>query len=92
HVERFSQTDLFSYAADYPEKVAVICTKHLGKCLCIRCITERYLVPLMGTPQDMRRRIVKMRVDSKDRQRKVNRARQYMFELGYSPESDAVKG
>uniref|UniRef100_A0A0W0FN43 Uncharacterized protein n=1 Tax=Moniliophthora roreri TaxID=221103 RepID=A0A0W0FN43_MONRR len=92
HVERFSQTELFSYAADYPEKIAVVCTKHLRKCLCIRCLTERSLVPLMGTPQDMKCRIIKQHVDSKHRQDKVENVCKYMFKHGYSPESDAVKG
>uniref|UniRef100_A0A0W0F6L2 Uncharacterized protein n=1 Tax=Moniliophthora roreri TaxID=221103 RepID=A0A0W0F6L2_MONRR len=89
--EHLGLLTLFCHSGDYPEKVNMVCMKHLGKCLCVRCLIEKALVGLLGTKQDMDHRINKLRKVTKDLLFTVNRSRKYIFESGLSVESTAVK-
>ncbi|KAL0063828.1 hypothetical protein AAF712_009273 [Marasmius tenuissimus] len=90
-VKRRFLPEFFSYSADYPEKIAVVCVKYLGNCLCVRCIIEKSQVQHMGTKLDMRRRIQLKRIDDERRQKAVNDARWHIFVDGRSVECDPVK-
>ncbi|KAL0563301.1 hypothetical protein V5O48_018770, partial [Marasmius crinis-equi] len=83
--------EFFSYSADYPEKVAIICIKHLGTCLCVRCLCQKHQVRLLGTKNDMVRRVKQRRVDSTRRQNLIKTARWHIFSDGRPVESDIVK-
>ncbi|KAK1225782.1 hypothetical protein PQX77_011262 [Marasmius sp. AFHP31] len=90
-VKRRFLPEFFSYSADYPEKIAVVCVKYLGNCLCVRCVIEKSQVQHMGTKVDMRRRIQLKRIDDERRQNAVETARWHIFVEGRSIESDPVK-
>ncbi|ESK84849.1 hypothetical protein Moror_14957, partial [Moniliophthora roreri MCA 2997] len=90
--ERLGLLMLFCHSGDYPEKVNIVCMKHLGKCLCIRCLIEKALVGLLGTKQNMDCHMNKLRKVTKDLLFTVNKSRKYIFESGFGVESTAVKG
>lgn len=66
------------------------CLKHLGKCLCPQCLTEKSQVPQVGSPEDMDRRLHE-RVDTASRQADVEKARNLIFLEGHSPASKGVE-
>ncbi|KAF8547219.1 hypothetical protein OG21DRAFT_1425255, partial [Imleria badia] len=43
---------LFTYAADYPEKILLACTKFLGRCPCPRCVINKDKIYKLGTKLD----------------------------------------
>ncbi|KAL0062417.1 hypothetical protein AAF712_010696 [Marasmius tenuissimus] len=90
-VSRRFLPEFFSYSADYPEKVSIICIKHLGNCLCVRCIIQKCHVRLLGTHADSRWRISQRRTDSIIRQNLVKTARWHIFVDGRGVESSIVK-
>ncbi|KAG6380707.1 hypothetical protein JVT61DRAFT_5085 [Boletus reticuloceps] len=81
----------YTYAADYPEKVLLVCIKFLGVCLCPRCLAEKGQVSQMGTPADMDTRENDVRVDDQSHRRKISRARRYIFERGSGINGAKVK-
>ncbi|KAL0563503.1 hypothetical protein V5O48_018564, partial [Marasmius crinis-equi] len=83
--------EFFSYSADYPEKVSIICIKHLGTCLCVRCLCQKSQVRQLGTKNDMVRRVKFQRVDSTRRQDLVKIARWHIFCDGRPVEGRIVK-
>ncbi|KAL0062348.1 hypothetical protein AAF712_010759 [Marasmius tenuissimus] len=74
-VKRRFLPEFFSYSVDYPEKIAVVCVKYLGTCLCVRCLIEKSQVNM----------------DDEQRQRAVEDARWHIFTDGRGVESDPVK-
>ncbi|KAJ8072159.1 hypothetical protein PM082_015717 [Marasmius tenuissimus] len=90
-VKRRFLPEFFSYSADYPEKIAVVCVKYLGNCLCVCCIIEKSQVQHMGTKLNMRCQIQLKRIDNERCQKAVNDACWHIFVDGWSVECDPVK-
>ncbi|KIL55572.1 hypothetical protein M378DRAFT_90703 [Amanita muscaria Koide BX008] len=73
---------LFTYAADYPEKVLLACIKYLGNCPCSRCYVLKEKISDMGKKPDLRNRINNARFDDIDIHANIQLVRKWMFELG----------
>ncbi|KAH9954823.1 hypothetical protein BGW80DRAFT_390490, partial [Lactifluus volemus] len=73
---------IFTYSADYPEKVLLATIKSMGQCPCPHCLVEKDQIAFMGTKLDMKRRRDKARQDSEARQQHVDRARKRIYEFG----------
>ncbi|KAK0439080.1 uncharacterized protein EV420DRAFT_1735640 [Desarmillaria tabescens] len=89
-VERRVYPRFFTYSADYPEKVLLCSIKHLGKCLCPRCLIVKDKVRELGTKLDMRRRETQARVDSVNRQNDVTMAQDWIYNRGYPVDGKAI--
>ncbi|KAJ2920916.1 hypothetical protein H1R20_g16181, partial [Candolleomyces eurysporus] len=66
---------IFTYSADYPEKVLIATIKNRGDCPCVRCLVQKKNLSQMGTPEDMTFRANHPRVDDAERQDRVEKAR-----------------
>ncbi|KAF8550589.1 hypothetical protein OG21DRAFT_1499714 [Imleria badia] len=79
HIIRQFFPRLYSYSANYPEKVLLACIKFLGNCLCPRCFVEKAAVPDMGKPSDMMTRTTQLRVNNNAYQSAIKAARKLIF-------------
>ncbi|KIK33685.1 hypothetical protein CY34DRAFT_18219 [Suillus luteus UH-Slu-Lm8-n1] len=70
---------VFTYSADYPEKVLIAAMKDMGLCPCPRCLTPKSLFGSLGLSEDMKRRINNLRVYVIAT---VARAREYIYNEG----------
>ncbi|PIL33276.1 hypothetical protein GSI_04726 [Ganoderma sinense ZZ0214-1] len=73
---------VFTYSADYPEKVLVAALRPLARCPCPRCLTPKGKVSEAGSKADMRRRM-QGRKDSEALQKNIQTARGHLFK-GYA--------
>ncbi|KAJ6599568.1 hypothetical protein B0H10DRAFT_2441233 [Mycena sp. CBHHK59/15] len=80
---------LFTYSADYPEKVLLATIKDGGGCPCPRCLVPKSELHLMGYVRDILARVSKAR---KFLLSAVRFARHNIYELGYGITSEKVKG
>ncbi|TBU49531.1 hypothetical protein BD309DRAFT_834404, partial [Dichomitus squalens] len=69
---------IFTYSADYPEKVLIAALRPLARCLCPRCLITKDQVADAGTKTDDRRR-AHTRQDTKTLQANIKRARKNIF-------------
>ncbi|THU84721.1 hypothetical protein K435DRAFT_687006 [Dendrothele bispora CBS 962.96] len=83
---------LFSYSADYVEKVLLAAMMFLSEYPCPACMIQKHQISQIGTIPDMNRLTRKPRVDSVERQRKVQSARNLIFHEGYAVKSPKVLG
>ncbi|PIL35257.1 hypothetical protein GSI_01982 [Ganoderma sinense ZZ0214-1] len=74
---------IFTYSADYPEKVLIAAMKPLARCLCPRCLMPKDKVAEAGSKADDQRRRNCKRQDTKTLQANVQRARKNLFK-GFS--------
>ncbi|KAH9476649.1 hypothetical protein JR316_0010562 [Psilocybe cubensis] len=74
----------------YPEKVLLATIRFLGKSLCTGCTIYKKFVSALGTRADDQRRNHE-RKDTKERQRKVETSRSWIFEYGGSIKSQGVE-
>ncbi|KAI0816876.1 hypothetical protein BC628DRAFT_1334130, partial [Trametes gibbosa] len=80
---------IFSYSADYPEKILLTALKPQSIHPCPRClVTDAHLCDA-GTPEDAERRAEK-RIDSPHLRRCIARARKLIFKKGRSVKSKSV--
>ncbi|KAG2029437.1 hypothetical protein BDR03DRAFT_880761, partial [Suillus americanus] len=70
---------IFTYSADYPEKVLIATIKDMGSCLCPHCLIPKVLFDLLGIARDMRDRLGKLRVYSLAR---VTMAHEFIYTWG----------
>ncbi|KAF8322961.1 hypothetical protein F5887DRAFT_1086897 [Amanita rubescens] len=75
---------LFTYAADYPEKVLLACIKYLAKCPCPRCLIIKDDISDIGKRRDMINRMKCARIDDPTTQVLIAGARNAIFECGAS--------
>ncbi|EGN99947.1 hypothetical protein SERLA73DRAFT_53415, partial [Serpula lacrymans var. lacrymans S7.3] len=80
---------VFTYSADYPEKVLIATTRDMGQCPCPRCLVLKSEIPKMGQVRDLQAQITKARRYTAD---KIKTAREFIYRLGYSVTSSAVEG
>ncbi|KAL0562720.1 hypothetical protein V5O48_019361, partial [Marasmius crinis-equi] len=80
----------FSYAADYVEKVMLVCLKYLAAHPCPLCLSKKEDVYLLGTRRDMSNRVSLAREDTETLRTAIEDARSLIFEGGYAVGSDKV--
>lgn len=73
---------IFTYSADYPEKILLATIRYLGICPCPRCLIQKSQISEMGTKLDARRRTQKARVDDDSWRAKIARVRGWIYEQG----------
>ncbi|TCD63562.1 hypothetical protein EIP91_005233 [Steccherinum ochraceum] len=81
---------IFTYAADYPEKVLLASIRYLAKCPCPRCLVEKSKIDALGTRSDMRTR-GKGREDSERNWFHIKTVRTWIYTLGWSLLSQKIK-
>ncbi|KAJ7246854.1 hypothetical protein B0H12DRAFT_1203237 [Mycena haematopus] len=87
-VERRVYPRLFTYSADYPEKVLLATIRDGGICPCPRCLTPKSQLHLMGLVRDISARVTKAR---KYLGETIRSARRFIYELGYGVGSTRVE-
>ncbi|KDQ16267.1 hypothetical protein BOTBODRAFT_173174 [Botryobasidium botryosum FD-172 SS1] len=70
---------IFTYSADYPEKVLLANIRNNGACPCPRCLIRKPDIAGMGTSDDQDRRRVNARRDSASRQKRIKKARNFIY-------------
>ncbi|KAI9433094.1 hypothetical protein BJY52DRAFT_1132448 [Lactarius psammicola] len=81
---------IFTYSADYPEKVLLACIKFLGKHPCPRCLVKKEQIAELGTKMDTKRRKQLARIDNNHRKQLVERARRKIYVKGVPVNSKIV--
>ncbi|KII90776.1 hypothetical protein PLICRDRAFT_697259 [Plicaturopsis crispa FD-325 SS-3] len=81
---------IFTYSADYPEKVLIASIRDMGGCPCPRCKIRKDQIPGLATSADTAIRIDMARHDDDARRSKVSAARQKIYKDGYVVNSDHV--
>ncbi|KAF5319789.1 hypothetical protein D9611_012833 [Ephemerocybe angulata] len=87
-VERRVYPRIFTYSADYPEKVLLATIRVGGTCLCPRCLVTKAKADQMGTPADMRTRVSKVR---KYMAENIRHAREWIYKFGRGVKSKVVE-
>ncbi|KAF7431003.1 hypothetical protein PC9H_006718 [Pleurotus ostreatus] len=72
---------IFTYSADYPEKVLLATIRNLGACPCPRCLTPKECIAELGTQLDRRRRL-NTRVNDINRRSRISRVRDWIYTEG----------
>ncbi|PSS06869.1 hypothetical protein PHLCEN_2v3527 [Hermanssonia centrifuga] len=81
---------IFTYSADYPEKILLATIRYLATCPCPRCLIPKVDISAIGTKLDSKRRQKMARTDDNGRRRIVNLTRTWIFERGLSITSKYV--
>jgi hypothetical protein len=79
-LERRFYPRIFTYSADYPEKILLASIKNLGLFPCPRCNIPMKEVPAMGKKRDRANRTRTARTDDKAKQERVSRARSLIYD------------
>ncbi|KAF9230896.1 hypothetical protein BU15DRAFT_68802 [Melanogaster broomeanus] len=82
---------IFTYSADYPEKILVACIRNLGTCLCPRCLIPKDRVHALGTDSDSRDRQDLVRADSAGLRHKIINARRLIYDKNYAVDTAQVE-
>ncbi|KAI0055695.1 hypothetical protein BV25DRAFT_1815207 [Artomyces pyxidatus] len=82
---------IFTYSADYPEKVILASIRNLGRCPCPSCLITKDRIDKLGSPQDMQERQTLARVDDARRRSQISSARKIIYEKDYAVNSAAVE-
>lgn len=79
---------IFTYSADYPEKVLIATIKDMGSCPCPRCLMPKASFHLLGLFRDMRYRMANIRTYCLAG---VTRARAFVYESGNTVDGSKVQ-
>ncbi|EUC55247.1 hypothetical protein RSOL_104410 [Rhizoctonia solani AG-3 Rhs1AP] len=71
---------IFTYSADYPERVLLATIRDKGRCPCVQCLIPMDQIHKMGTRSDMQARTKKPRRDNLQRQKLVKKARSLIYD------------
>ncbi|KJA14075.1 hypothetical protein HYPSUDRAFT_107425, partial [Hypholoma sublateritium FD-334 SS-4] len=82
---------IFTYSADYPEKILLATIRNFGLCPCPRCLISKDKIPDVGKVYDDHRRNTTSRIDSTARNFDINTARRFIYENGEGVKSAAVE-
>ncbi|KAF7970284.1 hypothetical protein HWV62_24482 [Athelia sp. TMB] len=82
---------VFTYSADYQEKIIVSCIRDKGQCPCPRCLVEFSKLEQLGSPEDMNHRVVSLRVDDENNRKKIQTARDYILKENHAVSSKHVE-
>ncbi|CAK5269508.1 unnamed protein product [Mycena citricolor] len=91
-IERRFYPRLFTYSADYPEKVLLATIRNLGSCPCPRCLISKSKLDQLGTVHDEKARTQSERIDSEVRQTWISRARTWIYRQALKVKSKRVEG
>ncbi|KAG2740831.1 hypothetical protein P692DRAFT_20689050, partial [Suillus brevipes Sb2] len=81
---------VFTYSADYPEKVLIATIRQLGGCPCPRCLIPMGRLHNLGMTRDRQQRVTLARSDA-SRSQLVKTARGFIYEDNYGVDSTAVE-
>ncbi|KZT20578.1 hypothetical protein NEOLEDRAFT_1158607 [Neolentinus lepideus HHB14362 ss-1] len=90
-IQRRLYPRIFTYSADYPEKVLLATLRDKGNCPCPRCLVLKNEIPALGQHLDMQRRNQRARKANGEWRRKVEMARGFIYEQGYRVNSKAIE-
>ncbi|KAK7689700.1 hypothetical protein QCA50_007495 [Cerrena zonata] len=82
---------IFTYSADYPEKVLLASIRNLGTCPCPRCEVKKAQILQVGTIPDTTLRTNHKRINCHPLRHKVKLARAAIYERGKGVKSTAVE-
>ncbi|KJA19627.1 hypothetical protein HYPSUDRAFT_143405, partial [Hypholoma sublateritium FD-334 SS-4] len=82
---------IFTYSADYPEKILLATLRNFGLCPCPRCLVPKDKIPDVGKIYDDRRRQTSHRIDSTARTFDIDTVRKFIYEKGEGVKSAAVE-
>ncbi|KAF9455142.1 hypothetical protein BDZ94DRAFT_1380273, partial [Collybia nuda] len=82
---------LFTYSADYPEKILLASTRNLGSCPCPRCEIQLSKVHNVGMAMDRKQRTTKARIDNASQREIIAKARKLIYQEGYLVNSAQVE-
>ncbi|KAG6905478.1 hypothetical protein DXG01_002467 [Tephrocybe rancida] len=71
---------IFTYSADYPEKILIASIRNQGLCPCPRCLTAKTELSHLGTEVDQENRIALRRIDNEDHRLKMAKATSYIYD------------
>ncbi|KJA26033.1 hypothetical protein HYPSUDRAFT_105527, partial [Hypholoma sublateritium FD-334 SS-4] len=81
---------IFSYSADYPEKVLLSSIRNLGSCPCPRCLVPKDSIDKLGTKFDQRRRVTLARKDNLQYRARISSARDIIYKQNRTVDSNFV--
>ncbi|KAF8067028.1 hypothetical protein FPV67DRAFT_1562486 [Lyophyllum atratum] len=82
---------IFTYSADYPEKILIACIRNRGHCPCPRCLIKMAEIPKMGLSPDMKVRKERIRKDDHPTRTDIKNARSKIYaDKGYAVGGDVV--
>ncbi|KAH7927896.1 hypothetical protein BV22DRAFT_1006163 [Leucogyrophana mollusca] len=87
-IDRRVYPRIFTYSADYPEKILLANVRDKGLCPCPRCFTPKSLFDRLGFSSDLLARVKKMREYLRN---KVVAARDSIYKLGVPTKGVAVE-
>ncbi|KIJ33763.1 hypothetical protein M422DRAFT_182849, partial [Sphaerobolus stellatus SS14] len=90
-IKRLVYPRIFTYSADYPEKVLLATIRDQGLCLCPRCYITKDKVHDMGMVRDMNNREKNVRKDDLPRRYDILKARSLIYEKGVPVNGAAVE-
>ncbi|KAG2750201.1 hypothetical protein P692DRAFT_201711702 [Suillus brevipes Sb2] len=79
---------IFTYSADYPEKVLIATIKDMGSCPCPRCLLPKDSFDLLGLFRDMRDRLANLRAYCLE---SVTKARDFIYSKGNTVNGSKVQ-
>ncbi|KAI0037921.1 hypothetical protein FA95DRAFT_1585536 [Auriscalpium vulgare] len=82
---------LFTYSADYPEKVLLAAIRNLGTCPCPRCKMGKADIPNLGMLRDDAYRVKHPRTDDEGLRQKITAASDAVYRLGKGVKSAPVE-
>ncbi|KAJ7174906.1 hypothetical protein C8R46DRAFT_1161271 [Mycena filopes] len=83
---------VFTYSADYPEKVLLATIRNLGHCPCPRCLVTKDKLDQLGTVRDAKTRVQERRVDDEGYRFYIRKARDWIYRLGKVIRAQKVEG
>ncbi|KAF8842659.1 hypothetical protein BDN67DRAFT_989041 [Paxillus ammoniavirescens] len=90
-VERRLYPRIFTYSADYPEKVLIANLRNLGHCPCPRCLVSKDRIHLFATGRDMLEQDLLARSDTQERHNKISSAHKLIYEKNYAVDNSQVE-
>ncbi|KAL6298277.1 hypothetical protein BKA93DRAFT_710038, partial [Sparassis latifolia] len=79
-VQRRFYPRIFTYSADYPEKILLASIRNMGQCPCPRCLIPLSRVHNIGKAMDMKQRETLARKDDAHRRQTIATARSLIYE------------
>ncbi|KAJ7105539.1 hypothetical protein C8R44DRAFT_639016 [Mycena epipterygia] len=83
---------VFTYSADYPEKVLLATIRNLGRCPCPRCLVTKDKLDQVGTVRDDKSRVTSRRVEDEQYRSYVHTARDWIYNVGRTIRAKKVEG
>ncbi|KAJ7141091.1 hypothetical protein C8R44DRAFT_604743 [Mycena epipterygia] len=82
---------VFTYSADYPEKILLATIRNLGRCPCPRCLVTKDKLDQVGNLRDDKARVTTERVDNEQHRSYVEIARNWIYRKAMAIKSKKVE-